>query len=79
LSSHIGTWSAFQHTRRTLDGVVQVKDVLFQGLLASKGEHPRHQLSAALGGLVDLLDHRREFRIGRNTRGSQLRHTDDDR
>jgi hypothetical protein len=77
LSSHIGTRSAFQHTRRTLDGAVQVKDVLFQGLLASKGEHPLHQLSAALGGLVDLLDHRREFRIGRNTGGGQLCHADD--
>jgi hypothetical protein len=48
--------------------------VLFQGLLASKGEHPLHQLS---GGLVDLLDHRREFRIGRNTGGGQLCHADD--
>jgi hypothetical protein len=75
LSSHIGTWSAFQHTHRTLDCVDQVKDVLFQGLLASKGEHPLHQLS---GGLVDLLDHRREFRIGRNTGGrGQLCHADD--
>jgi len=74
LSSHIGTWSAFQHTRRTLDCVDQVKDVSFQGLLASKGEHPLHQLS---GGLVDLLDHRREFRIGRNTGGGQLCHADD--
>ena len=61
-----------------LNRFVHVEDARFQGLLAGKGQHPLHELSAPLGRLVDLLDHRRDLRIGCDTGRGQLRHADDD-
>ena len=62
---------------RLLDGVIQVEGARFQRLLARKGQHALHQLSAALCRFVDLFDHRRDFGIVRDAAAAELRHADD--